>query len=118
MAEYLVVSDAVAPISEGDAASAVSGLARALVAAKHRVTILSLAAPEHVARLPGMARRLRTVTAAAGGVAVALPLFEGQGAGSQLSVLGAGAVNPGQAAALRATGPAPPAPVRLAQPRG
>src|SRR5436190_1988024 len=32
MAEYLVVSDAASPVAEGDAASAVSGLARALVA--------------------------------------------------------------------------------------
>jgi hypothetical protein len=106
MAEYLVVSDAVSPISEGDAASAVGGLARALVAAKHHVTLLSLAAPEHVARLPGMARRLRTVTASAGGTTVELPLYEGQVAQSQLYVLAAPAVNRGQTAALLASGAA------------
>jgi hypothetical protein len=106
MAEYLVVTDAVSPISEGDAASAVRGLARALVDAKHQVTILSLAAPEHVARLPGMARRLRTVTASAGGTTVELPLYEGQVAQSQLYVLGAPAVNRGQTAALLASGAA------------
>jgi hypothetical protein len=106
MAEYLVVSDAVSPISESDAASAVSGLARALVAAKHRVTLLSLAAPEHVARLPGMARRLRTVTASAGGATVELPLFEGQVAQSHLLVLGAPMVNRGQTAALLSSGAA------------
>jgi hypothetical protein len=106
MAEYLVVSDAVSPIAEGDSASAVSGLARALVAAKHRVTLLSLAAPEHVARLPGMARRLRTVSASAGGQAVELPLYEGQMAESHLYVLGAPVGDRGRAAALLASGAA------------
>jgi hypothetical protein len=106
MAEYLVVSDAVSPIADGEAASAVSGLARALVAAKHQVTLLSLAAPEDVARLAGMARRLRTVTASAGGTAVELPLYEGQVAQYHLYVLGAPVVNRGQSAALLASGAA------------
>jgi len=61
-----------------------------LVAAKHRVTLLSVGAPEHVARLPGMARRLRTVSAALGRAALELPLYEGRAAlgQAQLYVLG------------------------------
>src|SRR5436190_21493133 len=110
MAEYLVVSDAVSPISEGDAASAVGGLARALVAAKHRVTLLSLAAPEYVARAPGLARRLRTVTAPAGGTTIELPLYEGQVAQPQPDVLAAPPGNRGQTAALPARRAAPLAP--------
>src|SRR4030095_12420849 len=52
MAEYLVVSDAVSPVSDGEDALSVAGLARALVASKHRVTVLSLAAPETVGSGP------------------------------------------------------------------
>jgi hypothetical protein len=106
MAEYLVVSDAVSPIAESEAASAVGGLARALVASKHRVTLLSLAAPELAARIPGMARRLRTVSASAGGVSFELPLFEAQVAQSQLYVLGAPLENRGHTAAILASGAA------------
>jgi hypothetical protein len=106
MAEFLVVSEAAGPGVEGEAASAVSGLARALVAAKHRVTVLSVAAPDDVGRRPGMARRLRTVSASAGGVALELPLFEGQLAQAQLYVLGAAAENRGRTAALLASGAA------------
>jgi hypothetical protein len=84
---------------------AVAGLARALVASKHRVRVLSLAAPEVVARVPGMARRLRTVTASAGGRAFELPLFEGRVPLSQaeLYVLGVAPENRGQAASVLAT---------------
>lgn len=105
MAEYLVVSDAVSPVADGEDALAVAGLARALVASKHRVTVLSLAAPEVVARVPGMARRLRTVAVAAGGSPFQVPLFEGRVPLSQaeLYVLGTAAENRGQAASILAT---------------
>lgn len=106
MAEYLVVSDAVSPIAESESASAVGGLARALVASKHRVTLLSLAAPELAARMSGMARRLRTVSASAGGVSFELPLFEAQVAQAQLYVLGAPLENRGHTAAILASGAA------------
>lgn len=106
MAEYLVVSDAVSPIAESEAAAAVGGLARALVASKHRVTLLSLAAPELVGRISGMARRLRTVSASAGGVSFELPLFEAQIAQAQIYVLGAPLENRGHTAAILASGAA------------
>jgi hypothetical protein len=105
MAEYLVVSDAVSPVADGEDALSVAGLARALVASKHRVTVLSLAAPETVARVPGMARRLRTVAASAGGASFELPLFEGRVPLSQaeLYVLGAPVGNRGHVASVLAT---------------
>jgi hypothetical protein len=106
MSEYLVVSDAVVPVAESETASAVGGLARALVASKHRVTLLSLAAPELAERIPGMARRLRTVSASAGGVNYELPLFEAQIAQAQLYVLGAPLENRGHTAAILASGAA------------
>jgi hypothetical protein len=105
MLEYLIVSDAVSPVVDGETARGVAGLARALGDRKHQVTILSIADAEAVARLPGMARRLRKVSASAGGSAVELPLFEGRVALSQahLYVLGAPLVNRGQTASLLAT---------------
>src|SRR4051812_31732983 len=105
MAEYLVVSDAVSPVSDGEDALCVSGLARALVASKHRVTVLSLASPEAVGRLPGMARRLRTVSVAAGGAAFEAPLYEGRVPLSQaeLYVLGTPLGNRGHVASVLAT---------------
>jgi hypothetical protein len=105
MAEYLIVAEAVAPVAEGEVALAASGLARALVAAKHRVTLLSLGDPEHVARIPGMARRLRTVAATAGGASLDLPLFEGRTAHAQaqLYVLGTPARNRGFTCAVLAS---------------
>lgn len=92
MAEYLIVSDAVSPVAEGESALAAAGLARALVAAKHRVTLLSLGAAAHVATLPGMARRLRTVDASVAGTALDLPLFEGRVALGQVQLYVLGAV--------------------------
>jgi hypothetical protein len=105
MAEYLVVSDAVSPVSDGEDALSVAGLARALVASKHRVTVLSLAAPDVVGRVPGMARRLRTVGVAAGGSPFEVPLYEGRVPLSQaeLYVLGTPAGNRGEVASVLAT---------------
>lgn len=105
MAEYLLVVDAVAPVADGESALAAAGLARALVGSKHRVTILSLAPPEVVSALPGMARRLRTVGATVGGKALDLPLFEGRAALGQapLYVLGVAVRNRGETCALLAS---------------
>jgi hypothetical protein len=105
MAEYLVVSDAVSPVADGEDALSVAGLARALVESKHRVIVLSLATPETVARVPGMARRLRTVSVAAGGAPFEVPLYEGRVPLSQaeLYVLGTPVGNRGQVASVLAT---------------
>src|SRR5438093_1353279 len=105
MTEYLVVSDAVSPVMDGEDALSVAGLARALVASKHRVIVLSLATPDLVARVPGMARRLRTVSVSAGGAPFEVPLFEGRVPLSQaeLYVLGTAVENRGQAASVLAT---------------
>jgi hypothetical protein len=105
MAEYLVVSDSVSPVADGEDALAVAGLARALMAAKHQVRVLSIASPETVSRVPGMARRLRTVSASAAGSSFELPLFEGRVPLSQaeLYVLGAPVGNRGHVASVLAT---------------
>src|SRR6185436_1708335 len=96
---------AVSPVCDGEDALSVAGLARALVASKHRVTVLSLAAPEAVARVPGMARRLRTVAVAAGGAPFEVPLFEGRVPLSQAEfyVLGTPVGNRGHVASVLAT---------------
>jgi hypothetical protein len=108
MSEYLIVADAIAPLVDSDPALHAVGLARALVAAKHKVNVLSLASPEHVARVSGMARRLRTVEVRIGEQAVQVPLFEGRTADGQaeLHVLGYAASNRGQVCAVLASGAA------------
>ena len=106
MAEYLIVSDAVSPVADGEPALAVAGLARALVAAKHRVTLLSVAPAEQASALPGMARRLRTVDVSAAGAAASLPLFEGRVALGQVQLYVLGATvggNRGQSSSFLAT---------------
>src|SRR5688572_9652942 len=105
MAEYLIVSDSVSPVADGEDALSVAGLARALVESKHRLIVLSLVAPETVSRVPGMARRLRTVSVAAGGAPFEVPLFEGRVPLSQaeLYVLGTPVGNRGQVASVLAT---------------
>jgi hypothetical protein len=69
------------------------------------VIVLSLAAPDVVSRVPGMARRLRTVSVSAGGAPFQVPLFEGRLPLSQaeLYVLGTAAENRGQVASVLAT---------------
>jgi hypothetical protein len=101
MSEFLLVADQVSPAADGEVAGCSAALAFALSAAKHRVTILSLASREVVTELPGMARRLRTAKARIGGVETEFSLYEGRSAVSQcaLYVLGAQSENRG----LRAT---------------
>jgi len=100
MAEFLLVADQVAPVADGELAGCAAALALALSTAKHRVTVLSLATREIVSQLPGMARRLRTVKARAGGADQEFFLFEGRSAVSQcaLYVLGTQSDNRGQRA--------------------
>lgn len=102
MSDYLLVVDRVAPIDEGDLTAAGAALGRALTAARHTVRVLGVISPEHAARIPGLARRLRTVTVSVGGRARELPLFEGRSAAyeSQLLLLGTGDSDRGSLAAI------------------
>jgi hypothetical protein len=102
MAEFLLVADQVAPVADGEVAGCSAALAASLSAAKHRVTILSLASTEVVTAIPGMARRLRTVKTRIAGVDAEFSLYEGRSAVSQcaLYILGAQSENRGTRAAF------------------
>ena len=104
MAEFLLVADQVAPVVDGELSGCAAALGLALSVAKHRVTILSLATPDQASRLPGMARRLRTITTRVGGKDQEVSLYEGRSAVSQcaLYVLGANSNNRGRRSALLA----------------
>ena len=105
MAEFLLVADQVTPVVDGELPGCAAALALALSVAKHRVAILTLATPEQASRLPGMARRLRTIPTRLGGKDQEISLFEGRSAVSQcaLYVLGANSDNRGRNAALLAS---------------
>ena len=105
MAEFLLVADQVSPVLEGELSGCAAALALALSVAKHRVTILSLATPDQASRLPGMARRLRTITTRVGTADQELSLYEGRSAVSQcaLYVLGAHSENRGRRSVLLAS---------------
>jgi hypothetical protein len=104
MAEFLLVADQVAPVVDGELSGCAAALGLALSVAKHRVTILSLATPAQASRLPGMARRLRTIATHVGGKDQEVSLYEGRSAVSQcaLYVLGANSDNRGRRSALLA----------------
>jgi hypothetical protein len=104
MAEFLFVCDQVAPVVGGDSAIFAASLARA-IEAKHRVTIVALAAPERATNVAGLARRLRTITVRAKGQTSELPLYEGRSSVSQcaLYLLGCGTLNRGRRAAFLAS---------------
>ena len=104
MAEFLLVADQVAPVVDGELSGCAAALGLALSVAKHRVTILSLATPAQASRLPGMARRLRTIATRVGGKDQEVSLYEGRSAVSQcaLYVLGANSNNRGRRSALLA----------------
>jgi hypothetical protein len=105
MAEFLLVADQVSPVVEGELSSCAAALALALSVAKHRVTVLSLATPEQASRLPGMARRLRTIGTRVAGANQEFSLYEGRSAVSQcaLYVLGAHSDNRGRRSVLLAS---------------
>jgi hypothetical protein len=105
MADILIVGDEVSPVAHTETAVCAAALARALSAAKHRVTILTLAPEEVASRIPGMARRLRTVLARLADGDRECALFEGRSAVSQCSlhVLGAEPVDRGHSAAFLAS---------------
>jgi starch synthase len=105
MADYLFVSEAIAPLSQDETAVTAIGLARALIGLRHRVTILALAEPGQPQTVPGLARRLRKVSASVGGEAFELPLYEGRFSASDptLYVLEHAAEGRGRVAALLAS---------------
>lgn len=105
MADILIVGEEVSPVADSDAAICAGALARALSAAKHRVTVLTLAPEERATRIPGMARRLRTVIARLADGDREYALFEGRSAVSQcpLHVLGAAPADRGHNAAFLAS---------------
>jgi hypothetical protein len=104
MADILLVGDAVSPVVDSESAVCAAALARALAAADHQVTILSIASEERAAHLPGMARRLRTVLARLADGDREFPMFEGRSAVSQcaLHVIGSEAIDRGHSAAFLA----------------
>jgi hypothetical protein len=105
MADILIVGDEVAPVAETETAISAAALGRALSGAKHKVTMLTLASEERVTRLPGMARRLRTVLARLADGDRECALFEGRSALSQcaLHVLGSEPIDRGHGAAFLAS---------------
>ena len=100
MSEFLLVSDQVAPVADGEVAGCAAALALALSMAKHRVTILSMATPDQVSRQPGMARRLKKIATRVGSSEQEFSLYEGRSAASQcaLYVLGTNSENRGRRA--------------------
>lgn len=78
------------------------GLSRALAAAGHKATVLSLGTADAASKVPGLARRLSTVRASVGEESFELTLYEGRAALSSADLLIATAepVGRGQTAAL------------------
>jgi len=105
MADIFIVGDEISPVAECESAIGAAALGRALSAAKHKVTMLTLASEERASRLPGMARRLRTVLARLADGDRECSLFEGRSAISQcaLHVLGAEPIDRGHGAAFLAS---------------
>jgi hypothetical protein len=105
MAEFLLVADQVSPVVDGELPVCAAALALALSVSKHRLTILSSATPAQASRLPGMARRLRTITTRVGGADQEFSLYEGRSAVSQcaLYVLGAHSDNRARRSTLLAS---------------
>ncbi len=89
--DFLLIADAVAPLGDGVSPLGAAGLSRALSAMGHRTTVLTLASADVAGRVPGLARRLRTVSATVGARTHELTLFEGRGllGDAQLLVLAA-----------------------------
>jgi hypothetical protein len=76
--DFLLIADAVAPLGDGVSAVGASGLSRALAALGNRATVLTLATVEAASRVPGLARRLRTVSATVGAETRELAFYEGR----------------------------------------
>jgi hypothetical protein len=91
-------------MGDGPSPVAAAGLGRALAAAGHSTTVLALGRPEAAARVPGLARRLRTVKTSVGSEVRDLNLYEGRASLSdaKLLVLGAQPLARAETAALLA----------------
>jgi len=100
--DILIIADAVAPLAGGESPLAAIGLSRALAAAGHRTTVLSLGEARAVERVPGLARRLRTIKASVGTASYDLSLYEGKAAlsNAELLVIAAEPGSRGHTAAL------------------
>ena len=100
--DVLIIADAVAPLAEGESPLAAIGLSRALAAAGHRTTVLSLGDAASVAKVPGLARRLRTIKASIGEQSLDLTLYEGKASlsAAELLIVGAAPDGRSQTAAL------------------
>jgi hypothetical protein len=85
--EYLILADAVAPLSATTSAIAATGLGRALAAAGHKTTVLTAASPDVAELVPGLARRLRKVSTVVGNQTLELALYEGRAPLSQAQLL-------------------------------
>ena len=94
MSDYVIVAEAAAPLSGSAAAAGALGLATAFAGSGRRVFVLTQAHPDQAARQPGLARRLRMVSASVGGASLEVPLYEGRvsSSGANLFVL---AIPPG-----------------------
>jgi hypothetical protein len=102
---YLLIADAVAPLASGASAVSAAGLGRALAGGGGKTTVLTLASPETASQVPGLARRLRTVSTAVGDRKLDLSLYEGRAflSDAQLLVLGAPPLGRAETAALLAS---------------
>jgi starch synthase len=100
--DILIIADAVAPLVAGEPPLAAIGLSRALAAAGHDTTVLSLATAATASGVPGLARRLRTIKASIGDQSFDLTLYEGKAAlsSAELLIIAAEPVGRGQTAAL------------------
>jgi hypothetical protein len=82
MSDYVIIADAAAPLQGTAAATGALGLATAFASTGRRVFVLTQAHPDQAARQPGLARRLRMVSASVGGAPVEVPLYEGRASSS------------------------------------
>lgn len=87
---YLILTDAVAPLAEGEAPVGAAGLGRALAMLGAPTTVLSLGTEEGASRVPGLARRIRKVRTFVNGETREVALFEGRTTASaaHLMILG------------------------------
>jgi hypothetical protein len=82
MSDYVIVADAAAPLQGTAAAAGALGLATAFASTGRRVFVLTQAHPDQAAQQPGLARRLRMVSASVGGAPLQVPLYEGRASSS------------------------------------
>lgn len=89
--QYLLISDAVSPLVSGEGPTSVIGLARSLAVAGSSAVVLSLAPPQGVGALPGLARRLRTISVRVGDSTQEVAFYEGKAPQGHANLIVAGA---------------------------